>query len=141
MPPRPKEPFETYVKEQADGCHIWTGTVNNSGYGWYRRKGAHVYIYIRKHGPVPEGLEIGHLCGVKLCVNPAHLEAMTHEKNNQQMKSGVKLTEKKVQEIREKSARGVSARSLASKFGVNRNAIYSIRRGEKWKEKSKHAQR
>jgi hypothetical protein len=32
-------------------------------------------------GPIPEGLEIDHLCRVQLCVNPEHLEAVTHREN------------------------------------------------------------
>lgn len=47
------------------------------------RKGtaAHKFAYETLVGPVPQGLEIDHLCENKLCVNPEHLEAVTHQEN------------------------------------------------------------
>lgn len=63
-------------------CWLYTGTVNNRGYGTILGRGAHRYFYEALVGPIPEGLTIDHLCRVKLCVNPAHLEPVTHEENN-----------------------------------------------------------
>lgn len=70
-----------------DTCWIWTGA--NSGiarpYGvaWNgrRRVKAHRYAYEAANGPIPEGLEVDHLCKVTLCVRPAHLEAVTRREN------------------------------------------------------------
>lgn len=92
LPPR----FLTKVSFQPDGCWIWTGGVNKNAfyaqhfYGIYcpnpkqrpiRTVYAHRLSYELHKGPVPEGLEIDHLCHNKLCVNPAHLEAVTHREN------------------------------------------------------------
>lgn len=67
------------------GCLEWTGPVINTGYGTTRFRGkrwlAHRASYELFVGPIPAGLVIDHLCGNKLCVNPAHLEAVTQREN------------------------------------------------------------
>lgn len=69
---------------QAD-CVLWTGTVNNAGYGVAHvgdsTTSAHRALWILLHGPLPAGLEIDHLCGNRLCVNVDHLEPVTHAEN------------------------------------------------------------
>ena len=66
-------------------CWVWLGGHNSEGYSqvqWEGRPlGAHRVIYEALYGPVPEGLEIDHLCRNPGCVNPAHLEAVTHSEN------------------------------------------------------------
>lgn len=62
-------------------CWFWTGTRSDEGYGSVRWEGpmlkAHRVAYELLVGPIPEGLEIDHLCRVTSCVNPAHLEPVT----------------------------------------------------------------
>jgi len=67
------------------GCWIWTGSRNPGGYG-QTRDGArmtrvHQIAFVAAKGPVPDGLEIDHLCRVPACCNPDHLEAVTHAEN------------------------------------------------------------
>lgn len=61
-------------------CHLWEGGRSGE-YGWVDREYAHRVAYIEANGPIPDGLEIDHLCRVTLCVNPSHLEAVTHAEN------------------------------------------------------------
>ena len=68
------------------GCWLWNGGKNGSGYGTIYLPGtgsvyAHRYFYEHFIGKIPAGLEIDHLCKTRECVNPGHLEAVTHEEN------------------------------------------------------------
>lgn len=71
--------------EGQDGCWLWPWSVYGSGYGRFRAAGAtgpvHRLVYERLVGPVPDGLELDHLCRVRLCANPTHLEAVTRQEN------------------------------------------------------------
>jgi ribosomal protein S14 len=66
-------------------CWIWTGNVRADGYGQTHYKGKvskpHRVFYTELVGPIPDGLTIDHLCRVKLCVNPAHMEAVSASEN------------------------------------------------------------
>lgn len=69
------------------GCWLWTGATVR-GYGKLTRGGrgeghvlAHRLSYELLIGPIPDGLQIDHLCRVRNCVNPDHLEAVTQLEN------------------------------------------------------------
>lgn len=68
-----------------DPCWLWTGAPNGTGYGRIlvsgRRMMAHRFSYETYVGPIPQGLDLDHLCRVTLCVNPAHLEPVTNVEN------------------------------------------------------------
>ena len=59
----------------SDECVLWPGKLNEDGYG------RHLAVYRRVVGPTPEGHELDHLCRTRACVNPAHLEPVTHREN------------------------------------------------------------
>ncbi len=68
-----------------DGCWQWIGAKHSEGYGVIRADGrpayAHRVAYELLVGPIPEGLDIDHLCRNRLCVNPTHLEPVTRREN------------------------------------------------------------
>ena len=70
-----------HVPEPNTGCWLWTSTSHSDGYGLIlvggRRRLAHRLSYELHRGPIPEGLDLDHLCRQRCCVNPAHLEPVT----------------------------------------------------------------
>lgn len=80
--------MEKVLPEPNSGCWLWLGFVNKqTGYGHINLGGdgpittAHRVSYELFVRPIPEGLEIDHLCRVHCCVNPKHLEAVTGSVN------------------------------------------------------------
>lgn len=78
------ERFWAKVDRTAD-CWLWTASCQPSGYGQFRVPGgtllAHRVAYELAVGPIPAGLHLDHLCRVRRCVNPAHLEPVTNQEN------------------------------------------------------------
>lgn len=68
-------------------CWVWALGVDKHGYGKTTRRGvrlkAHRVAYEEAFGSVPEGHDVHHECEEKLCVNPAHLRALTPEAHGQ----------------------------------------------------------
>lgn len=70
-----------------DACWVWTGATSPDGYGHLkadqsrRDLWAHRVAYEMMVGPIPDGLQIDHLCRNPSCVNPAHLEPVTGQVN------------------------------------------------------------
>lgn len=76
-------------KDGPNGCWLWVGSKTHDGYGNLKRGGriyvVHRYVYELVAGPIPEGLELDHLCFVRNCVNPEHLEPVTGAENRRRM--------------------------------------------------------
>lgn len=82
--------FHNLVDTSGD-CWLWKGYIAPNGYGTFRvgslkdgtrrKVYAHRFSYIVYHGIIPPGLELDHLCRVRHCVNPAHLEPVTRRTN------------------------------------------------------------
>ena len=72
-------------KDGPGGCWLWTASIKPQGYGEMRVDGVNCYAhrisYEHHKGPIPEGYQIDHLCRVRHCVNPDHLEAVTQAEN------------------------------------------------------------
>lgn len=75
-----------YEVDVESGCWMWKASVSGSGYGQFvtpggRERLAHRFSFSHYVEQIPPGLVIDHTCKNKLCVNPAHLEAVTQREN------------------------------------------------------------
>lgn len=83
------ERIRALSEPDANGCWIWRKRLSNVGYGQIgvrrpegvRTMSAHRVSYEAFVGPIPDGLVIDHLCRVRACVNPEHLEPVTQRQN------------------------------------------------------------
>jgi hypothetical protein len=118
-------------------CWIWRKALSPGGYG---RKHdaekdvsmmAHRWTYVKYVGPIPEGLELDHLCRQRDCVNPDHLEPVTSAENKRRGLKA-KLTVDDVLAIRARPDEKLQ--TLADEFGVGKEAIHKIRHRKRWKD-------
>jgi len=134
------------------GCHLWTGTPNDQGYGVFgwrgRSAGAHQVAFFLHNGRWQhDGYDIAHKCHQRLCVRGDHLEEMSRSDHiRAAVRDGrysgrrgdnignSKLLESDVLEIRSLLAAGSTAVSLAGVYGVTANAIRAIGTGKTWKD-------
>jgi len=81
----PEERFAKSYEIADTGCWHWIGSLKDSGYGCLnvggRTEYAHRFAWMHLRGPIPKGLTIDHLCRVRKCVNPDHLEVVTQKVN------------------------------------------------------------
>jgi hypothetical protein len=78
------------VTKRADGCWVWGGAHDPTGYGVifgtldggrYRKLYTHRVAYTVHVGPIPDGRDLDHLCRNRWCCNPEHLEPVTRREN------------------------------------------------------------
>lgn len=125
-------------------CWIWTGAVGSGGYGRVAFRGrqvhAHQAAFILTYGK-PKG-NVLHRCGIRLCVNPAHLydgsaqeNAADRDRHGRTARlagaknSQAKLTDEQVTAIRADTRSGSVA---APEYGISQSHYYRIKRGVAW---------
>ena len=86
----PEEIFWRQVMtEPNSGCWLWIGSLNHKGYGLIQFgprsnrciMSVHRFAYEHWRGPIADGLELDHICRVRCCANPLHLEQVSHREN------------------------------------------------------------
>lgn len=141
------------------GCWIFTGALNESGYGVIGRGGrgtgttrAHRIVYENLVGPIPAGLFVCHRCDQPACCNPHHLFLGTNAENMADCKRkgrdskpprnlhvvgevhpGHKLTAEQVIEMRGLREAGWTLQELADRYGVHSVSVYKITKRIRWK--------
>lgn len=116
----------------ATPCLIWQGCVGTHGYGQVRDRGvvrrAHRVAYEREVGPIPDGMQLDHLCRVRACVNVEHLEPVTQTENVRRGGS-VLLSWPAVRAIRSDPR---PARLVAVEHGVSVHHVRNVRQRRSW---------
>lgn len=88
---RELERIMSRTRRDAEGCLVWTGALNNSGYGSFslgprhsrRWIMVHRYLYERMVGPIPSGRDLDHfVCSKRECVDWTHVRPVTRRENN-----------------------------------------------------------
>lgn len=83
LPTKPtvRQQIEAAVFVDEEGCWRWLDSVSPNGYGRIGVEYAHRLAFEEFVGPIPDGMTIDHLCRVKTCCNPDHLEAVSLREN------------------------------------------------------------
>lgn len=134
-----KKPNRYRVEDRgyATPCWVWNLAVMPNGYGQHARPGgrgttyAHRVYYEQARGPIPPGLDLDHLCRVRACVNPDHLEPVTRAENLRRgLRGGPKPALRAEQVAAIRALAGCESQAaLAERFGVHQTTISRAQRG------------
>lgn len=88
------------IEKPEEGCWLFLGSLDRDGYGTVGVPGlgtrrVHRIAHAVLIGPIPEGMEIDHLCRVRNCINPSHLEAVTRRVNSLRSESFAAINARK----------------------------------------------
>lgn len=141
----------TFVRKDPSGCWIWTGHINERGYGAFGFRGkswlAHRAAWTIFCGAIPRGACVLHRCDNPPCVNPEHLETGDYAKNMRDMaqrgrhsvgnRKGerhprAKLTDTDAIEMHMMKRRGEALGTIAQRFAVTKSTACGILRGRRW---------
>lgn len=137
------------------GCWIWTGSINEYGYGKLRVGRAHIgsarmeythrISYYLAHGDITDGLVIRHICDIRQCYNPDHLMIGTHQDNvnDRQYRGRHAHGERHQNSVLHDAdipdidmmrySKGMYAREIAEVYGVSAGAIQRALERISWK--------
>lgn len=132
------ERMTRYVDATGD-CWEWIGGRAH-GYGMMRFKGqrglAHRLIYESLVGPIPDGLTLDHLCRVRHCVNPDHLEVVTMGEN---IRRGVGAPARNARKTHCKWGHPFSDENTYNHEGRRQCRVCGQRRRREWNERQEQA--
>ncbi len=84
--------FDKIQPEPNSGCWLWDASTTKAGYGQFTARAysknpiyAHRFSYEIHKGKIPSGMHIDHLCNIRCCVNPDHLEVVSLAENNRRV--------------------------------------------------------
>jgi hypothetical protein len=148
---------KTYLIQRTvvtDGCWLWSGEHNKTGYGVISGRGSGKAHYVMAHramweefmGPIPSGIIVCHHCDNPGCVNLDHLFLGSHRDNawdcmmkgrssvqkDGSIRKGRGLSVEEVRAAKAMLSDGVKQKDIAKSLGVGPNCINAIARGRTW---------
>ncbi len=128
------ERFFSFV-EKTTTCWLWKGALCWDGYAQFRLYGkfpkAHRVSYELLVGNIPEGMTLDHLCRVRHCVNPSHLEVVTLRENLLRGNAVSAINARKRECIRGHS---LSGENLVTVVGKRQCRKCNLLRGRRWQK-------
>jgi hypothetical protein len=93
-------PAPPHLDPALGSCQIWTGPTSGDGRGGdYPRMSldgqtvaVHIVSWTNEHGFVPGKKQLDHLCRCRRCVNPDHLELVTHRQNQKRRDAAIRVS-------------------------------------------------
>jgi hypothetical protein len=121
--------------EPNTGCWLWTGALNNMGYGRLKvggRDGKSVYAHRVAYqlfvGPIPDGKVLDHRCSNTWCCNPAHLDP-TSQADNVRRGRASWVSEETVGRVREMHESGLSLSEIGRRLSLDAGYLSRLTRG------------
>jgi HNH endonuclease len=126
-----------YKVNEVTKCWIWQRSTDKDGYPYFKSDGAviraHRFYFVCAGKRIPEGKELDHLCQNRLCVNPDHMEPVTHVENVRRGRRCNHLTLEKAREIR--ALRGTLIyEQIAERFGISPSLVAHVMTNRVWRE-------
>ncbi len=135
---------------QESGCHVFTGSKDECGYGRINRDGKlvrlHRAVWERDNGTIPNGMVVCHTCDNPACINSTHLFTGTQVDNIKDMdkkgrrrtligsqQSQAKLSEEEIPKIKQRHGAGFSIAFISRMYGVSEGAIRAVVKGRTWR--------
>lgn len=123
--PIPPELIRTEDRGHGTPCHLYVGKLMPNGYARKWHLYLHRLAYENAKGTIPEGYDVDHLCRVRHCVNPDHLEAVTRREN---LLRGVTLAARKAQQTHCVHGHEFTPENTYLHPGTNRRQCHECRR-------------
>lgn len=131
--PRPDDQLYTI---DHNGCWNFIGSKFHNGYGHLNRNDKDIrathYFYRKYKGYFDSRLELDHLCSNVACVNPEHLEPVTHTENMRRSRA-TKLNFDLVGKIKSLHQEGISQTSIAKTFKIDQSTVSKVVNQHIWK--------
>lgn len=132
----PQQRLDAAYVIEPNGCWRWTKGRTTTGYGHFHFRGryyqAHRLVYGLLRGPVLTTV-MDHLCRNRWCVNPLHLEPVSHAENTRRG-DGTRLDPQRVRQIHSLHRQGLSTRAIGRRMKVDHSTVSRIVNGHIWPE-------